>query len=107
MSRYVDGVIFEVDALTKTVQKFFWDPQTEQFTITDEQDVTELVEQNKALRNDDAKADPHSIVRRVASIPNNIMEELRVKGILADEKKFRAWLNDPDNRAWRTNNMKV
>lgn len=101
------SIIFETDALTKTVQRFHWDPATEQFTITDEQDVTELVEMNKALQNSDATPNKSSGMRRVASVPLNIYMKLKEQGIIDDPKRLRAWLNDPDNRAWRTNTMKV
>jgi hypothetical protein len=40
--------------------------------------------------------------QRVASIPLVIWEDLIRKGIANDTKKLKAWLNDPDNRAFRT-----
>jgi len=103
----MSGILFEHDALTRTIQKFHWDPITERFTITDEQEVQDLMDMNTALRNSTASPNRSSGMRRVASVPLNIYMELKQRGILQDAKKLRAWLNDPDNRAWRTNTMKV
>jgi hypothetical protein len=43
----------------------------------------------------------------VARIPNTVIDVLNKMGIMrgfmvTDEKRFKAWLNDPDNRVWRT-----
>lgn len=103
----MSGILFEYDALTDTTQKFYWDPVTERFTITDVQRVDDLLDMNQALRNTDAKANKSSMMRRVASVPLNIYMELKQKGIIDDPKKLREWLNNSDNRAWRTNDMKV
>ena len=103
----MSGILFEADALTRTEQRFHWDPIAERFTITDEQEVTDLIDMNTALRNSSASPNRSSGMRRVASVPMNIYMELKEKGILQDAKRLRAWLNDPDNRAWRTNTMKV
>ena len=45
--------------------------------------------------------------QRVASIPAVIWEDLIRRGIAGDKKKLKAWLNDPDNRAFRTRLGKV
>jgi hypothetical protein len=39
---------------------------------------------------------------RVASIPMGVYMELDAKGIARDEKAFARWLDDPDQRAFRT-----
>ena len=66
------------------------------------QDVTEIVEHNKALLNGLDERMPWGQGRRVASIPLVVYEQLRKDGIIGDQKKFRAWLNNPDNRFFRT-----
>jgi len=39
---------------------------------------------------------------KVASIPMNIYFDLKQRGILNDQKKMKQWLNDPDNKYFRT-----
>ena len=41
-------------------------------------------------------------VNKVASIPLSVYYELKRKGIADDPKGFRKWLNDGDNRVFRT-----
>lgn len=76
------------------------------FTIETTQDVTNLVETNRFLRNN-TSGFKNDLVQ-VASIPNVVLMDLAAKGILThagkilDDKKYRAWLNDSENQAFRT-----
>ena len=69
------------------------------------QDISPILENNKNLRNsfDGYRGEFHM----AASIPNQIVEELMKEGIWQDKKRLKAWLNDPDNRAFRTSTGKV
>lgn len=75
------------------------------------QDVTERVKLNKALQNEARGGWGEG--SRIASIPLVVYEDLIQKRIISrsgavlDEKAFLAWLNDPDNRAFRTRLGKV
>ena len=69
------------------------------------QPVKDLLEVNKAQRNDPASGWGEG--RRVASIPLVIWEDLVRKGIAADSKALKAWLNDSDNEAFRTRKGKI
>ncbi len=89
------------------VRTFHYDPVEERFWIATEQNVEDLVEQNKAISNEITSLDRHGEMRRVASIPLNVYMELREKGIVQDQKAFKRWLNDPDNRFFRTSPGKV
>lgn len=67
------------------------------------QDVEPIIEQNRAIQNSGhSMYSPSKDMRHVASIPVSLVDDLIRKGIWDDEKKFRAWLNDPDNRVFRT-----
>ena len=80
---------------------FHYDPHTEGFTSEDVQDAEPTIELNKLQMNEVSsgwKGDLHHVAR----IPLVIYENLRKAGILEDRKKFRAWLNDRDQRAFRT-----
>lgn len=79
----------------------------EDIVIQEQADVTDLVEQNKALHAESEKHTPYGEFTRVASIPLNIYFELKRKGVIDDPKALKAWLNDPDNRFFRTRAGKV
>lgn len=97
--------LFDHDPLTGERQYFHWNEADESFTIETEQDCEGLVEQNRrefnaapGRGNGRFKGDMH----RVASLPLNVYMELRQQGILDDQKALRKWLNDPNNRYYRT-----
>lgn len=72
-------------------------------TFVHSQDSRAIIESAKQIA---ASFDP--TVRRdtihVARIPLNIYRNLQRLGITNDEKAFNAWLNDPDNSVFRTDN---
>ena len=99
--------LFSEDPITKSRTIFHHDGQNITFeTISD---YTDLIEANKAsMNNFDERASFKSDLNRVASIPLEILFDLKRQGILGDnfmvlnQKAFRQWLNDADNRAFRT-----
>lgn len=89
------------DAATGTEKIFHYDPDADRFFIETKQDVTDLLELNKAAASQQEsgwRGDWH----HVAEIPLNLFYELKAKGIADDPKRFKAWLNDPENRFFRT-----
>lgn len=108
-----DRRLFDVDKESGITEWFLYDDETGGFTIESQQDVEPLLEQNKRLWNDTEKHTPYGELRRVASIPNVTLMELARQGIVTpaghvlDQKKFRAWLNDSDNKYFRTRAGKV
>lgn len=95
-----------------------WDPTTGIYcnlinhedgsiTIENKQIIDPIIETNKRLQNE---YNPSSdFGRRVASIPLIVLEMLKQQGILneklqpVDSKKFKAWLNNSENRFFRVN----
>ena len=80
--------------------------QDDQVILTTKQDVSEIVEANKQQVNAATKK-VDSVMTHVARVPNTVIDVLNKMGIMrgfmvTDEKRFKAWLNDPDNRVWRT-----
>ena len=70
------------------------------------QDVTEIVEANKRQVNQ-ATRKVDQVMTHIARIPNTVIDDLNQKGIMQgfavkDQTRFKAWLNHPDNRVWRT-----
>jgi len=76
------------------------------FTLEERQDVTDLIDTNKRLYNEvDERARFGNGIVRVASIPMNIFLQAWKQGRFRGSKlskEDRAWLNDSDNKAFRT-----
>lgn len=79
-----------------------WDEETyhDDGSVTYQQkdDCTRLLELTKAQRDD--TQDPKSPWRKVASIPPALYASLNMKDF--DSRDWARWLNDPDNRFFRT-----
>lgn len=88
--------------LTNTKTYHEYDEATDQSVITTSSDVTDIIESNKAQYNATDERAGYSDLNKVASIPMNIYFDLKKRGILNDQKKMKAWLNDSDNRYFRT-----
>lgn len=70
------------------------------------QDVSAIVEANKRQVND-ATRKIDSVMTHIARLPDTVVDHLNHKGIMQgfvvkDQSRFKAWLNHPDNRVWRT-----
>ena len=95
-------------AKKKTFMHFENDGSTH---ISTEQDVTKIIDNNKNQANDYQKGqmigNTQKHFQEVANIPLAVYFDLKEK--LGDpsrdpeaRKKWKVWLNDPDNRAFRT-----
>jgi len=98
---------FDTDELTGAVETFYFDHTTDTFTIERTQDVTPIIETAKFLQNNNEsgwKGEWH----HVAHIPVELLPLLQKQGIMdcagriLDKGKLKAWVNDRDNRAFRT-----
>ena len=77
------------------------------YVIETKQDITGIIDSNKAQFNAIDEKAKWGEWTKVASIPNVVVDELNKQGIMrgyavVDEKRFRAFLNNPDNRFFRT-----
>lgn len=75
--------------------------------IETSQNVTDVIEENKAQYNSTDERARWGEWTKVASIPLALFQELNEKGIcrgfmVIDQKRMKAWLNDPENRYFRT-----
>jgi hypothetical protein len=72
-----------------------------------ESDLTHIIEANKASYNSIDERARWGDGQLVADIPFPVIEDLNKQGILRgfvviDQKRMKAWLNNPDNRFFRT-----
>lgn len=98
--------LFDRDEEAGVTRWWHHDPSEDEVTIQTQQDVTPLVEANKTAYNAAGESwggDMH----RVASIPMSVYYDLKARGIADDPKRLKAWLNDPNNRFFRTKPGKV
>jgi hypothetical protein len=77
------------------------------YVIETKQDITGILESNKAQFNAIDERAKWGEWTKIASLPNVVIDDLNKQGIMRgfavlDEKRFRIFLNDPDNRFFRT-----
>ena len=82
---------------------FHYDEAADVTTVERVQDVKTILKDNRALYNEtDGYMSSAREMKRVASIPLVVVEDLMKRKIWGDAKKLKAWLNDPENRFFRT-----
>jgi hypothetical protein len=91
--------IFDRDPKTGITQ--YWHVKDNgEYVIETVQDVSGIAKANKRAYNE--TPNNYRDVNRVASIPISVYYELKRQGIVDDPKALRKWLNDGDNRVFRT-----
>ena len=88
--------------LLQITRKFHPGESGDDFVVETQQDVTQLIKETTAIYNDIDERARWKDVNHVASLPMSVYFDLKRRGILDDDKALRKWLNDPDNRAFRT-----
>ena len=95
----------DADPLTGITHNFVYEagetPSQDKFVIETTQDVTDIIKRNRASLNE---VDVHAAWgewSKVASLPLSVYYDLKQQGILDDRARFKKWLNDPDNKAFR------
>lgn len=101
-----DRRFFDHDPETGITEFFHYDEASDGFTMHTQQDVTGLLDINKYLSNEDS-GERYGDMTRVASIPLIIFAQLKRDGVIDNPKRFKAWLNDPENRYFRTRGGRV
>lgn len=102
-----DKRYFDTDPLTGATRYFTYDHATDECIIETVQDVSEIIELNKRRFNNKSESSRWGDGQIVASIPLPLLADLQRRGITDDPAKMRAWLNDSDNRHFRTRPGKV
>ena len=88
------------DAFTGVKTFYDYDAGKDEAIISKEQDVSAIIEQNKREFND--APERWGEWTKVGSIPISVYYELERQGITKDQEAMKKWLNDPDNRYFRT-----
>lgn len=88
------------DALAGIKTYYDYDEHTDEAIITKEQDVSAIIDQNK--REFNAAPERWGEWTKVGTIPLSVYYELERQGITKDQERMKKWLNDPDNRYFRT-----
>lgn len=95
--------LFDYDPLTGTKKLWHYDADKDEAIIENVIDASGIVEDNKTRFNSfDERANWNGDMHHVASIPMEIYYKLKAEGKLEDQAYMKRWLNDPDNRAFRT-----
>lgn len=98
--------LFDTNPDLGLTRHWHYDDETGKAVIETRQDVTDLVDANKAEANA-ASSNWKGEMHKVASIPMNVYFDLKQKGIIDDPKALKSWLNDPANRYFRTKGGRV
>lgn len=80
---------------------FHYDDADQKFTLETVQDIKPILEDNQ-YENLNVTRGWKGEFHHVARVPNVVIEQLRKDGILQDRDRLKAWLNDPDNKCFRT-----
>jgi hypothetical protein len=95
--------LFDINPITGTRKMWHYDAEKDEATIETIIDATQIVSDNKDRFNSfDEKANWKGDMHHVASIPMALFYQMKAEGKLDDEAYMKRWLNDPDNRAFRT-----
>lgn len=103
----IDKRFLDYDPMTGITEYFYYDSDEDKCTIQQVQATDHIIEQNKALLATSSKHDRWGEMTKVATIPMALWADLNAKGIVRDKEAFRKWLNDPENRFFRTREGKV
>ena len=94
--------LFDSNLITKTT-RYFHDNGDGTYTIESQADVEDIItdakiRDNHFRPNANWKGEMHMDAR----IPTSIVFELKRTGQLFDQRAMKRWLNNPDNRMFRT-----
>lgn len=98
----IETRVFDINPETGVKKLFHYDHASDdgRVTIETQIDCTDIIEQNKALANDGPSLG-RGEWNKVASIPMALYFDLK-KQFGNDQERWRKWLNDRDNRLFRT-----
>jgi hypothetical protein len=109
-----DPRLFGHDPDTGMTEYFHYDQHTGGFVIETQQDVSAIIDLNRHRYNATERSTKYGDgLEQIASIPNVVLMDLAKQQIVSptgqilDDRKYRQWLNDPANEAFRVRRGKV
>tara|TARA_R100000734_G_scaffold10909_1_gene8202 strand:+ start:3548 stop:3838 length:291 start_codon:yes stop_codon:yes gene_type:complete len=90
-----------IDSKTGSTSEFI--TEDDKIIYHTKQDIQPVIEHCKAL----AENKPGKDFRHVAEVPMVIYQKAMREGWVKDKAKWKKWLNDPDNKVFRTWQGKV
>jgi hypothetical protein len=104
----IEKKLFDVNAQQGITRTWHYNTDNDEVTIQTQQDVTDVIEANKAIYNAvDEKANWTGEWHLVASIPEALYYKMKAEGKIDDQEYMKKWLNDSDNQFFRTRPGKV
>jgi hypothetical protein len=104
----IEKKLFDVNVQQGITRHWHYNTDTDEVTIQTQQDVTDVIEANKAIYNSvDEKANWTGEWHLVASIPEALYYKMKAEGKIDDQEYMKRWLNDSDNQFFRTRPGKV
>lgn len=95
--------LFDYDPVTGTKKVWHYDADKDEAVIETIFDVKAIGEDNKAKYNSfDERANWNGDMHHVASIPMSLFYQMKAEGKLDDQAYMKRFLNDPNNRVFRT-----
>jgi hypothetical protein len=95
--------LFDYDPITGTKKVWHYDADKDEAVIETIFDVQAIGEDNKAKYNSfDERANWNGDMHHVASIPMSLFYQMKAEGKLDDQAYMKRFLNDPNNRVFRT-----
>lgn len=99
----LDKRLFSHNELTGVTEWFVFDEDTSRVEMVAEQDVTDLTDENVRSQNEVAQRGMRwGEFTRVATIPMALYNQWLIEGRTRDQGWLRKWLNERDNRLFRT-----
>jgi hypothetical protein len=99
--------LFDKDDALGITRIWHYDADKDEATIETRQDVSQIIEENKQEYAQIDERARWGEWTRVASIPMSIYFKMKAEGKLDDEAYMKRWLNDPDNKYFRTRSGEV
>ncbi|MCB4860786.1 hypothetical protein K7W03_14420 [Sphingobium sp. PNB] len=87
-----------LDLVTDSRRKLIYHEQDSQRFIESRQDVEPVINAAKEMWSDSPPLD----MRRVALIPEEVLNQAFAEGWFHDEAAWKKWANNPDNACYRT-----
>ena len=97
--------LFSIDRDTKTKKTFHYQDDGS-FIIDTKQDIQPVLEVAQEERKE-SRGFKGGGFHKIASIPNVIWWDLVERGIAHDDKRLMKWLEDPENKMFKTHGGKL